>query len=63
MASRGRGGAGIGSRMRGQNLPFEVDPDLLEAADQSFEDGQQEESAKDIFPVNHHDPTHLGSLL
>lgn len=52
MASRGRGGAGIGSRMRGQNLPFEIEPELAEAADQSFEDGQQDESAKDIFPVS-----------
>ena len=42
--------------MRGQNLPFEIDPELAEVADQSFEDGPQDESAKDVFPVIN--PTH-----
>lgn len=54
MAKRGRGGAGIGSRMSAQNLPFEIDPDLVEAADQSFEEAQRKnDSAKELFPVNH----------
>ena len=44
--------------MSGQALPFEIDPDLVEAADQSFEESQQKhDSAKEIFPVRSLTPT------
>ena len=53
MSKRGRGGAGIGARMSGQALPFEIDPDLVEAADTSFEEShEKDDSAKEIFPVD-----------
>ena len=52
MAKRGRGGAGMGSRMNAQNLPFEIDPDLVEAADQSLDSGHKKnDSAKELYPV------------
>jgi hypothetical protein len=42
----------MGSRMNAQNLPFEIDPDLVEAADHSFNSiDQKTDSAKDLFPV------------
>ena len=49
--------------MSGQALPFEIDPDLVEAADTSFEEGhQKDDSAKDIFPVGL-SATEVGSRL
>lgn len=52
MSRIGRGGGGLGSRMRGQPLPFDIDPELVEAADRSFEDELEEDSGKEIFPVS-----------
>ena len=51
MSRLGRGGGGIGARMRGQALPFDIDPELVEAADKSLEDEFEDDSDKEIFPV------------
>ena len=43
----------MGSRMNAQNLPFEIDPDLVEAADHSFNSvDQKTDSTKELFPVS-----------
>ena len=48
----GRGGGGVGSRMRGTALPFDIDPELVEAADKSFEDDDEDDSGKEVYPVS-----------
>ena len=49
MLRGGRGGGYAGGRMRGQPLPFEVDPELFDEADKGLDGGN--EHLADIFPV------------
>ena len=53
-APRGRGGGGIGTRMRGQALPFDIDPELVEAADKTLDDDFDDDSGKEVYPVSSH---------
>lgn len=38
--------------MRGQALPFDIDPELVEAADKSFDDELEDDSGKEVYPVS-----------
>ena len=62
MSRVGRGGGGVGSRMRGTQVPFDVDPELAEAAENGIEDDLEDDSGKEIYPVcdcTHYDPTNM----
>lgn len=42
----------MGARMRGQALPFEIDPELAEAAENGgVDDDLDEDFAKELYPV------------
>ena len=54
----------MGSRMNAQNLPFEIDPDLVEAADLNFNSADQKtDSAKELFPVRSPTPCPTQKLI
>lgn len=40
-----------GGRMRGHALPFEVDPELIDEADQQPDDDSEDDVFKELFPV------------